>query len=118
MKQSLDRFLIYLNMQKGYSPHTVDAYYSDLSDFIKICNQKNVHNNNEVTEDNLKRYLYSLQEKELSKRTVSRKISSLKSWWKYLIRFNLVNHELTNYLETPKQEKKLPNFLSPEEVDS
>ena len=105
-------------MQKGYSPHTVDAYYSDLSDFIKFCNQKNVHNINEVTEDNLKRYLYSLQEKELSKRTVSRKISSLKSWWKYLIRFNLVNHELTNYLETPKQEKKLPNFLSPEEVDS
>ncbi len=117
MKQSLDRFLIYLNIQKGYSPHTVDAYRSDLSYFIEFCNQQKVYDINNVKEDNLKRYIYFLQEKELSKRTVSRKISSLKSWWKYLIRYNLVSHELTSYLETPKLEKKLPNFLSPEEID-
>jgi site-specific recombinase XerD len=117
LKQSLDRFLIYLNIQKGYSPHTVDAYRSDLSYFIEFCNQQKVYDINNVKEDNLKRYIYFLQEKELSKRTVSRKISSLKSWWKYLIRYNLVSHELTSYLETPKLEKKLPNFLSPEEID-
>ncbi|MEI7942284.1 MAG: site-specific tyrosine recombinase/integron integrase [Candidatus Riflemargulisbacteria bacterium] len=117
MRQSLDRFLIYLNIQKGYSPHTVDAYRSDLSYFIEFCNQQKVYDINNVKEDNLKRYIYFLQEKELSKRTVSRKISSLKSWWKYLIRYNLVSHELTSYLETPKLEKKLPNFLSPEEID-
>lgn len=104
-------------MQKGYSPHTIDAYRLDLSHFIDFCKKRKVNNINDVQEEDLKRYIYFIQEKELSKRTVSRKISSLKSWWKYLIRFGVVTHELTNYLETPKLEKKLPNFLSPEEID-
>ncbi len=104
-------------MQKGYSSHTVDAYRLDLAFFIEYCNKQNVNNIHDVKEEHLKRYIYFLKEKELSKRTVSRKISSLKSWWKYLIRFGVVTHELTSYLETPKLEKKLPNFLSPEEID-
>jgi len=117
LKQLLDRFLIYLNIQKGYSPHTVDAYKSDLKDFIKFLEKANISSIENVSEGVIKKYVYSMRDRGISKRSISRKISSLKSLWKYLIRFGIATQDFTQFLETPKLEKKLPIFFSSEEVD-
>lgn len=106
-----------MNIQKGYSPHTIDAYKSDLEYFLLYCKKYKKQNISDIAEDDIKRYIYFLKEKDFSKRTVSRKISSLKSWWKYLIRFGIVDNDLTIYLESPKLDSRLPIFLSPEEID-
>jgi site-specific recombinase XerD len=107
-------FLSYLNIQKGYSVHTVDAYRRDLDQFHKIIGDKAPH---ALDVSDIKGYIYALQKADVSKRSLARKLSSLRSWWKYWARQGKVSKDLFKGIESPKLDKNLPTFLEDREVD-
>ena len=101
----LDKFLNYLK-NKDYSLNTINAYKKDLSIFLKFSNNKiNVDYNF------LRTYLQFLYNKKYSNKSISRNISSLKSFYKYLVKFDIIKDNPCLFINFPKPEKKLPNFI-------
>ena len=115
-KLSLD-FIAKLEHENGFSEHTLRAYHKDLlqfDNFLKVEKSSSLETINHLL---LRRFLAVLRSKNYSKTTIARKLASIRSFFKFLIR----EGELASYpfemLRTPKQDKKLPHFLSINEVD-
>lgn len=114
MKAEKEDFLNYFKCIKNGSEHTIRNYSIDLTDFEKFLNEVLVK---EVTRKHLRAYLAELSKKELNKRTIARRLSSLRSFFKYLHGKKLIDCDPTEELESPKLEKKLPPELSYEVVE-
>lgn len=105
----IDRFLLYLMHQKRYSPNTVEAYRRDLEQFAKyIGSQEEWH---EVHPTDIRSWLLLLLKEGQSIASVHRKISTLKSYYKYLIQTGNTKQNPVAGLSVPKREKRLPTFL-------
>ena len=88
---SQDQFISFLKNEKRYSPLTLVAYKTDLEQFsIFLTNSYEITNIADVTHQMIRSWIVSLIEKDISNRSVNRKISSLKSYYKYLIRQDIV----------------------------
>ena len=114
MKSTVAPFLSYLNIQKGYSVHTVDAYRRDLTQFQAMIGEKILTT---LDASDIKTYIYGLQKLGASKRSLARKLSSLRSWWTYLVRQGKISQDLFKGIESPKLDKNLPCFLEDREVE-
>ena len=110
-------FLEYLKFEKRYSEHTITSYSNDLLKFHNYLEDyyegvifhsiKSLH---------LRSYMVFLLEKKMAKSTVARKISSVKSLFKFLLKQQIVDSSPANLIETPKLDKKLPSFLKEDEI--
>lgn len=107
-----DKFIEYLNVEKRYSSKTLENYSIDLNTFITFCEEVKIYNYKDITYDNLRNYLEFLYNKNYSNKTISRHISSLKSFFKYLINNNYIKENHTELLSLPKSELRLPNYLN------
>ena len=120
MKALIQEFSDYLRIEKRNSPHTVSAYRRDLNRFsTELAGQKA----DSVTTADIRGFLISLREQGLSSASVARSLSSIKSFFKYLsqgkqFKGNPVQGNPAEILETPKRWRKLPDVLSPEDVDN
>ena len=106
----IDDFLRYLLIDKGYSKNTISSYKQDLNRFsiyFKIKHIKDINNSD------LKEYIKSLN---LNEKSISRTISCLKSFYKFLIIEKIVKTNPTDGLYMPKVKKSLPNVLSIDDV--
>ena len=117
-EKSIEEFLSYLENIKNYSSETIKNYDKDLKDFLGFMNSKYKENDIyvEVDYQNIRDYLAKLHRKKYSKATISRHISSLKSYFKYYAREKGQKNPMT-FIEHPKQDRKLPHYLSYEEVE-
>src|SRR4030067_101727 len=97
-------FLSYLKDQKHYSPHTVTSYAADLSDLHNFCRENNLP---VPDKSSLEEFLAYLKQKNFSNRSIARKISTLRSFFKYLSRAGKLSETAKIYLRTPKFEQKL-----------
>jgi len=114
---NLRSFLNYLYIEKGLSQNTVKAYEVDLLAFISwITNNTNTDVIN-IKEDNINKYISYLFKTKLKSSSVNRKISSIKSFYLFLIKKNIVNTSPISEVISPKQEKYLPSSMSEDEVD-
>ncbi|PMQ01539.1 MAG: recombinase [Dictyoglomus sp. NZ13-RE01] len=111
--EELKEFLNYLRFEKNYSENTVRSYKADLIDFAEYCEKSGLYFADRKT---IRSFLHYLAEKEYKKSTLARKIISLRNFMLYLLKEEKINEDLTIFLSTPKVDKKLPNFLSQEEV--
>jgi tyrosine recombinase XerC len=113
----IEKFLSYLDIEKNYSLHTISSYRRDLEEFNSFLSQ-NVGERDikEIDYFILRKFLAYLGSKTLSKRSISRKISTLKSFFKFLLREGITNSNPAASLIYPKLEKPLPKFLTEEEV--
>lgn len=116
MKKMLEEFLDYIKKQKNYSVNTVKNYEIDITEFSEYLDKKNF-DYLDVNHDFIKKYLMELYNRKLSRATVSRKLSSLRSFYKYLFNNDHVNTNPFKYVSTPKKEKKLPKYLGVEELE-
>lgn len=111
-------FLNYLQYEKRSSLHTVRAYRSDLDQFVQFCNKRVGHFNvKAVTYNLLREWVVFLMENNISARSVNRKISTVKSFFRYLQRQELVDNNPAEGLIKPKIGKKLPVFVSEEALN-
>jgi integrase/recombinase XerC len=111
MHKNVRSFLEYLEVERNYSPNTLRSYDSDLHHFISYLRANNIHSLEEVRKNLLRLYLSSLLDEGLTKKSVVRKIASLRSFFKYAKRLKLVTTNPTLTLVSPKLEKRLPSFL-------
>lgn len=105
-------FLNYLRNERNYSPHTISNYRRDLLFLTQFLKNKNF--------DRLtaREYLLALEKKNYSRRSIARKLSAARSYFRYLMREKEVGQNPFQNLVTPKLPRKLPNFLYPEEMKS
>ena len=113
---NLRSFLNYLLVDKGLSNNTVKAYEADISSFFQWLDNKDLKYKN-LKEDHINQYISFLFQRKMRSSSVNRKISSIKSFYIFLVKRNFVKNSPLNDLVTPKQEKYLPEAMSEAEVD-
>lgn len=115
MRKEINDFLFFMKNFKSSSPHTLRAYKRDLLDFYEFLKKNNIDYKT-VTRNLMRNFLFELKDKNLSKKSISRKISSVRSFYRFLLKEGYIEKNPLLTLELPKVEKKLPTFLTEEEV--
>ena len=110
----INDFINYLKVEKNYSDKTIKSYEEDLNSFVLEINKNLL----DIKEEDIIEYLKILKNNKYKKTSVSRKISSLKSFYKY-INFKKIKegYNPTTYILYPKKDKKLPNFIEYNELE-
>jgi integrase/recombinase XerC len=107
-----ESFINYLQFEKRYSSHTVIAYKNDLDQFVQYCTEMiGAFNVNKVNSKIVRGWIVCLMEQDLSARSVNRKVTTVKSFFKYLMKEQVVDINPAIHLPLPKVRKKLPNFV-------
>ncbi len=115
MKQENVNFLIYLDKELNFSPNTIDSYKKDLADFFCFINKNNI-DYLKINRQDIRGYLKYLDESKLKNSTIARRISAIRSFYNYLLTKGIIDNNIFNSIRNPKLEKKLPNYLSYEEL--
>lgn len=113
MKKHVNNFYIYLE-GKNYSYNTINSYKKDLNQFIDYCKDINIKN---IDYEFIRKYLHLLYDKKYSSKSISRHISSLKSFFKYLMLSDVINKNPMTLISNPKIEKKLPNYINHNDLE-
>ena len=114
---NLRSFLDHLYIEKGLSQNTVKAYEADISAFINWIKENTKLKLKDIKEENINKYISYLFELNLKSSSVNRKISSIKSFYMFLVKKNILKNSPVNEVISPKQEKYLPFSMSEDEVD-
>jgi len=112
----LRSYVRYLEAERNASAYTVRNYVHDLRHFIDFLRKQKVTTFEEVDRHMVRRYIASLLERGFEKTSVARKLSALRSFYRYLIRENLVSRNPLASVSSPKLDQRLPSFLSGEEA--
>ena len=104
--KNIDDFLMYLKNEKGFSDYTIKNYKIDLKDFDKYSKNK------KTDIDLVRQYLKELYERKYKSRTMSRKVSALKSYFKFLESEGIIDDNPMSLISNPKIERNLPNYLN------
>lgn len=115
MKNKIKDFESYIKYEKKYSDNTIDGYVRDLNEFVIFLTKNKIKN---VDHKVIRDYLLEMYNKKDSAKTISRKLSSLRSFYKYEVSRGNIKINPCELISNPKLEKKLPNFLSYNEVDN
>lgn len=113
-----DSFIHYLQVEKRYSKHTTLAYEEDLDQFIVFAEISRPSEWNEVNHQLIRGWIVQLLEGGQSSRTVSRKLSCLRSFFKWLIAEGKVEQNPMLRIRGPKVEKRLPQFVKQSEIEN
>ncbi|MFS0672731.1 site-specific tyrosine recombinase XerD [Ornithinibacillus sp. 179-J 7C1 HS] len=117
LNHAYNDFFHYLQVERGLSDNTLKSYKRDLNRYTKDMATGEKESWNEVTRTDVVGFLYKLRDEGKSSATIARTISSIRQFHHFLMREEIVNHDATLHIETPKKERKLPDVLSIEEVD-
>jgi len=112
MQLNLNKFFTYLEIEKNYSSHTILNYRIDLEEFAKFIDKTPIE---AIEYPDLRRFLAQLKGRNLKPRSLARKLSSLRSFLKFLQREGVIKTNPAKLLVTPKLDKPLPHFMSEEE---
>lgn len=116
--QLLSEYLEYIEIEKGLSQNTVDAYRRDLSFFIDFCRNDGVFSLNDIKRSNVNSFILKLREESYTPRSIVRKIASLRGFFKWLCANEFISLNPTQTLEQPKLPKRLPKVMTIEEVNA
>jgi len=111
----IGEFLRYLLIDKGYSENTIESYKRDLDKFLEYNKNKSINN---ISNEDLKEYIKYLNDIGLNEKSIARNISSLKSFYKFLVISKYISSNTSDSLYLPKIKKSLPSTLTEEEVMS
>ena len=108
----------YLKIEKSLSSNTVDAYIRDINKMDGFFNSEDSKKKiNSINHEDFQNYLTHLNELKINARSQSRVISSMRSFFKYLMIEKIIDNNPSELLENPKTGKKLPEFLTIDEID-
>jgi len=113
----IQSFLNYLKFEKRYSRHTVISYETDLISFFDyICTQYGDMPLEQLSHGYIRSWLASLKDEGLTGKSINRKISALKSFFKYQLKTGEVKQSPMTRVTAPKNEKRLPNFVADKDI--
>ena len=117
--QYLSEYLEFIEIEKGLSQNTVDAYRRDLSAFFDFLEKKyGINEVSEITRNQINAYILKLREDKFTPRSVVRKIASFRGFFKWLCANEFLSSNPAQTLEQPKLPKRLPKVMTVEEVSS
>src|SRR6185503_5653641 len=120
MKNGLSQiqsFIDYLKFEKRYSVHTIRSYHDDLLQFFSFLEtQYGVFMGKEISQSFVRSWLASLKDDDITARTINRKISTLKSFFKYQLKNGLIENTPMFNITSPKISKRLPVFIKEKDV--
>ena len=116
-RQILDAFIDNIWIEKGLSQNTLDSYRSDLEQFSSWLKKNNL-SYLKTSKKEILSYLSFLFQKGLGSKTVARKLSSLKSFFRYLVFKSIIPNDPSSEVETPKLLKSIPKSISEKEVEA
>jgi integrase/recombinase XerC len=111
----LERFYNYLQYEKRYSKHTLIAYQNDLQQYSQFLTSLQI-NIIEANHHSIRSWMVSLMDDEIDPRSINRKISALRSLYKFLLKENLIEENPVLKIRAPKVAKKLPTFIAEDKI--
>lgn len=119
MLMTISTFLQYLSTEKRYSKHTLTAYNNDLHSFEDFLNTGfDLADLKSATHEMVRSWVVDLMDNGISPRSVNRKISSLNSYFRYLIKKGVIDSNPVKNISTLKNAKRLPVFIEQEQVSN
>ena len=113
----LNEYLEYLEYERHYSSYTIDNYERDIEEFLDYLKRESI-NYLKLEYSDIRLYLAYLKEEKHEKSTsISRKLSALRSYYKYLCSNNKIKSNLFNLISSPKKEQKLPRYFEYNELE-
>lgn len=116
MNNLLNDFINYLKYQRNYSDYTCINYSKDIEEYIMFLNNENLKYNN-INYSECVKYVNYLTNKNNSKSSISRKLSSLRTFYRYLVLNRKVDSNPFLLISSPKKEKKIPKFINYNNID-
>ena len=114
--QLQEQFSLYLKIEKDVSPYTLKYYNQDIDDFKVFLNREQIFGFADIDDRVVRFFLTYLYQRKLSRKSVARKISSLRTFYKYLEREKITTSNPFLTVSLPKTEQTLPHFLYEEEI--
>ena len=120
MDKTIRDYLRYISLERRYSSHTVESYANDLHQFESFL-QEYFHTPTifwrRIDKKIIRYFLIDLQENQFSHRSIARKLATIKSFFKYCTREQIIEHNPAVTVKTPRFPKRLPEFLSKDEIE-
>lgn len=114
---AIEEFINFIRVERQYSQHSITAYAKDLSELAIYIDEEKLGSNIKVVDFYVLRgFITTLYDKELSKSSIERKISTLKSFFKFLYRRGIIEDNPARMLKFPKKEKYLPNVFNVDDI--
>lgn len=118
MQAKIDNFIQYLTNERRYSDHTCAAYERDLNELQAFLEESGGYQFDQLAYQDMRLFLASLHERQLSQTTIARKLSSLRSFFSYAILNNWIEQDPTALISYRVSQKHLPDFLYEGEIES
>ena len=115
--QFLSEYLEFIEVEKGLSSNTVDAYRNDLTSFFDFCQMRGVSSINEIDRVDLNSFILKLREDKYTPSSVMRKVASLRGFFKWFCANEYGKKNPAQTLEQPKLPKRLPKVMTVEELN-
>ena len=118
MIKELEEFLNYLTVEKGLAVNTISSYRRDLNKYIKYLEENNITSFSKTKRQNITNFMLYLKDKGLNSNSISRALVAIKMLYRYLVNERYLKEDVTGVISLPKLWRKLPEVLSPEEVEN
>lgn len=121
MKKAINKYLRYLEIERNASRHTITSYKNDLSQFLNFCAAHFGKPEESVETDSIERitirlWLGELDERDLAKSTIARKVAAVRSFFKYCFKRGIVQQNPAHLLVIPRKDRPLPKTASQEDI--
>ncbi|OQY22696.1 MAG: site-specific tyrosine recombinase XerD [Anaerolineaceae bacterium 4572_32.2] len=116
MQAQVKDFLRFISIEKGYSNHTIAAYGNDLGQFLDYARKEGISSWQGVSRTHILDYILTLKQREYASSTVTRKISAVRSLFRFLVADGVLVDDPTDAVDSPRADKHLPHPLSPKKV--
>jgi len=118
MHELIEQFLSYISIERGMADNTLSSYKRDLYRFADFLKSKKVDSIDKVSRQMINSFMMAEKERGLASNSVSRGLACIKSFFKFLLKENMIKEDTANIIESPKLWKKLPFTLNVKEVET
>ena len=116
MQEIFNKYIDYLQAERNASVYTVRNYTNDLLEFFDFAREKEIKSLKEINKQTLRGYLAHLMERGFAKSSIARKLSAIRSFYRYLLREEMVSSSPVATTTSPRLDRRLPSFLTAEEA--
>jgi len=114
ISELIEKYLSDIESLRRYSDNTIRSYKTDLGEFAKFCEKNEKDDLTAISEKFIKSFLFELSERNLEKKSISRKLSAIRSTFKYAFQQNYIEINPFAFISNPKSSRKLPEIVSTE----
>ena len=118
MKELIDSFLNYLSVERGLAKNTINSYREDLGFYKSYLERKGIGSFSGTSKKEVSDFMLSQKDRGLASNSIARRLTAIKSFYRFLVRERILKADPTSLMETPKLWKKIPDTLSVEEVEA